>query len=243
MIHRGDCREVLPVLPLGFADLVIADPPYGDTSLEWDSAVPGWLPHVARALKPNGSIWIFGSMRFLAPVFAEMLALGFKYSQDIVWEKQNGTGFHNDRFRRVHEHAVLFYRGAWSAVHHDTQYSMDAQKKVVRRKERPAHCGHIENSTYISEDGGPRMVRSVLQIRNEHGRAVHPTQKPVELLRQLVRYSCPLGGHVLSPFAGSGSDGVAAALEGRDFTGIELKPDYAEVAESRYAEALLADLI
>ncbi len=128
---------------------------------------------------------------------------------------------------------MLFYRGAWSAVHHDTQYSNDAQKKVVRRKQRPAHCGHIENSVYVSEDGGPRMLRSVLQIRNEHGRAVHPTQKPLDLLRPMIRYSCPPGGHVLSPFAGSGSDGVAAMLEGRSYTGIELKPAYAAIADRR----------
>ena len=51
-------------------------------------------------LKPSASIWVCGSMRFLAPLFAEMAALGFKYSQDIVWQKQNGTGFHNDRFMR-----------------------------------------------------------------------------------------------------------------------------------------------
>jgi site-specific DNA-methyltransferase (adenine-specific) len=54
-------------------------------------------------------------MRFLAPLFGEFAEHGFKYSQDVVWEKQNGTGFHNDRFRRVHEHAVMFYRGAWGS--------------------------------------------------------------------------------------------------------------------------------
>lgn len=217
----GDCRDLLPGMPAASIDCCITDPPYGDTSLEWDSVVDGWLSQVARVLKPNASIWVFGSMRFLAPLFADMAALGFKYSQDIVWEKQNGTGFHADRFRRVHEHAVLFYRGSWGDVHHETQYSMDATAKQVRRKKAPAHWGDAAESHYISEDGGPRLMRSVLQVRNEHGRAIHPTQKPVDLLRPLVRYSCPPGGVVLDCFAGSMAIGEAAMAENRGYIGIE----------------------
>lgn len=242
-IHVGDCRQILPQKPAAFADMVIADPPYGDTSLEWDTVVDGWIDAVARSLKPNGSLWVFGSMRFLAPVIQELTAKGFKYSQDIVWEKQNGTGFHNDRFRRVHEHAVMFYRGAWGDVHHDTQFTNDATAKTVRRKTRPTHTGNINAGHYVSEDGGPKMMRSVLQIRNTHGKAVHPTQKPIDLLRPLIRYSCPPGGMVLSPFAGSGSDGVAAVAEGRQFVGCELSPEYAAIAEARIADELCGGLL
>jgi site-specific DNA-methyltransferase (adenine-specific) len=84
----GDCRTVLAALPPGAFDACIADPPYGDTSLKWDRVCEGWLEQVARVLKPAASLWVFGSMRFLVPVFAQTEALGFKYSQDIVWEKQ-----------------------------------------------------------------------------------------------------------------------------------------------------------
>lgn len=229
----GDCRSVLATLPAGIADACITDPPYGDTSLGWDVHVPDWVPAVSRVLKPAASIWVFGSMRFLAPLFAEMAAHGFKYSQDIVWEKQNGTGFHNDRFRRVHEHAVLFYRGAWGGVYHATQYTNDAQAKVARRKTRPTHTGHIERGHYISHDGGPRMQRSVIQAPNEHGRAVHPTQKPIDILRPLIRYSVPPGGLVVDPFAGSGSTCLAAREEGRQSIGIERDEGYFTIARAR----------
>nr|WP_255555747.1 site-specific DNA-methyltransferase [Pseudoxanthomonas sp. PXM05] len=229
-VYVGDCREVLPMLPAGFADCCITDPPYGDTSLDWDVICKGWIPHVARALKPAASIWVFGSMRFLAPLFAEMATHGFRYSQDIVWEKQNGSGFHNDRFRRVHEHAVMFYRGAWQDVYHEAQFTNDARKRVVRKKAKPAQWhGPTGSTTYVSEDGGPRLARSVMQVRNEHGRAIHPTQKPVELLRPMVRYSCPPGGRVLDCFAGSGSTAIAAAFEGRQYTIIESDPGRAEL--------------
>lgn len=233
MVVLGDCREILPAFPAASFDACIADPPYGDTSLEWDRVCTGWLEEVSRVLKPAASVWVFGSLRFLAPVFAQMADAGFRYSQDVVWEKQNGTGFHADRFRRVHEHAVLFYQGAWGDVYHETQYTMDATAKTVRRKTRPTHIGHIDAGHYTSEDGGPRLQRSVIRCANEHGRAIHPTQKPLDLLRLLVRYSVPPGGSCVVPFAGSGSEVLACLLEDRRAFGVELDPEYQQAATLR----------
>lgn len=243
-LHLGDCRELLKAYPDGQFDLCMADPPYGDTSLSWDSVVDGWVPAVSRVLKPVSSIWVFGSMRFFTGnrIRARMRAEGFRYSQDIVWEKQNGTGFHADRFRRVHEHAVLFYRGAWADVHHETQYTDDATKRSVRRKRRPTHTGHIESGHYVSEDGGPRMMRSVVYERNEHGRAIHPTQKPLGLLRPMVRYSCPPGGSVVVPFGGSGSELIAAREEQRFAVGFENNPKHYADAQQRMREHEFGDL-
>jgi site-specific DNA-methyltransferase (adenine-specific) len=222
----GDCRIVLPTMASESFDCCVTDPPYGDTSLQWDRRCDNWLGPLSRVLKPAASIWVFGSLRFLAPIFAAMSDAGFRYSQDIVWQKQNGTGFHADRFRRVHEHAAMFYRGSWRDVFHNTQYTMDARAKTVRRKTRPTHTGHIKAGHYVSIDGGPRLMRSVISVRNEHGRAVHPTQKPVELLAHLIRYSCPPGGSVIDPFAGSGSTARAAEACGVNATCIEIDPKY-----------------
>ena len=61
----------------------------------------------------------------------------------------------------------------------------------------------------------------------------HPTVKPLELMRWLVRLLCPPGGLVLDPTVGSGTTGAAAALEGRRFLGIELEPAYLEIAAAR----------
>lgn len=238
--YFGDCRDTMRSMPSASADVCITDPPYGDTSLSWDSKVDGWVAEVARILKLNASIWVFGSMRFLAPLFAEFAKLDFKYSQDIVWEKQNGTGFHADRFRRVHKHAVLFYRGAWADVYHDTQYTLDGTAKTIRRKTRPTHTGHIDAGHYVSEDGGPRLMRSVIYMPNEHGRAIHPTQKPVELIRPLVLYSVPPGGVVLDPFMGSAAIGIATIEEGRQYVGMENDPLHYPAALDRLAEAAAA---
>jgi site-specific DNA-methyltransferase (adenine-specific) len=152
-----------------------------------------------------------------------------------VWEKQNGTGFHNDRFKRVHEHAALFYRGAWEEVYHAPQFTNDATARTVRRKTRPTHTGHIDAGHYVSEDGGPRLMRSVFKVRNEHGRAIHPTQKPLDLLAPLIRYSVPPGGSFVVPFAGSGSDLLVARAEGLTAVGCENDAAHHEAATQRLA--------
>ena len=72
--------------------------------------------------------------------------------------------------------------------------------------------------------------------RNTKAKNHHPTVKPIELMRYLVRLTkTPTGGVVLDPFMGSGTTGIACVLEGREFIGIEREPEYVEIAEKRIA--------
>jgi site-specific DNA-methyltransferase (adenine-specific) len=231
-LYVGDCRDILP--SVGPVDVVVTDPPYGDTSLAWDKPVRGWLELVDAP-----QLWCFASLRFLLEHGQEFT--GWTYAQEIVWEKHNGSGFAADRFKRVHEFAVHYRkRGlAWAAMHHCVPVTMDATQRTMRRKRRPPHMGHIEASSYTSEDGGPRLMRSVLQVRSEHGRAVHPTQKPLGILRPLIEYSCPVDGVVLDPFAGSGSTLIAARELGRRAVGIEIDETYAKAAVKRLSQGVL----
>ena len=237
-ILKGDCRTAIwPGAPF---DMLVADPPYGDTSLAWDRRCKGWLEIAAELLKPTGSMWIFGSMRFfqdMGPAFRET---GWQYAQDVVWEKHNGSAFHADRFKRVHEHVVQFYRTstAWAEVYNEVQTTPDATARTVRRKKRPTHTGHIDAGWYASEDGGPRIMRSVIYMRSRHGRAIHPTEKPSDLIEILIRTSCPPGGTVGDLFAGSGAAGEAAMRAGRHYVGCEIDVDMAEQASARLAQLL-----
>ena len=68
-----------------------------------------------------------------------------------------------------------------------------------------------------------------------YARNHQPTVKPIELMRWLIRLVTPPGGRVLDPFAGSGTTGCAAMLEGLIFLGIERQVDYARIAAARIA--------
>lgn len=232
----GDCREAMAAH--GPFDMIIADPPYGETSLGWDRKVSMWADAAREALKPTGSMWVFGSMRCF---LTQGVPSGWRFAQDIVWEKHNGSGFHADRFKRVHEHAVQFYRddAAWADVFNEVQTTPDAvAREVRRRKGRPTHMGKIDAVPYASVDGGPRIARSVIYMRSRHGRALHPTEKPSALLEILIRTSCPAGGLVGDFFAGSGAAGEAAAMAGRRYVGCEIDPEMAQIARDRIAELL-----
>lgn len=236
-LYHGDCRDLMPDLR-GPIDLVVTDPPYGETALEWDRWPHGWLQLVPSLVS---SLWCFGSMRSLASSWAEFTRSFWQFSQDVVWEKHNGSGFAADRFKRVHENATHWYRGAWSEIYHETPTTADATARQVRRKARPAHTGYVEDSSYTSEDGGPRLMRSVLQVRSMHGRAIHPTEKPVGILDPLIRYGCKPGGTVLDPFAGSGSTAEAARQSGRRSVLVEADERYCELIANRMSQGVLVE--
>lgn len=230
LLH-GDMRTV--ETGSGGYDMVLADPPYGETSIEWDRWPSGWVGVAKSLLAPSGSLWCFGSARMFLSQHGEFG--GLRFVQDVVWEKHNGSGCHADRFRRVHELAYHWVRASsdWGSVFKAPQFTNDAVRKTVRRKERPPHWGVIEGSTYRSVDGGPRMMRSVLKVRSCHGRARHPTEKPLGVLTPLISYSCPPGGSVFVPFAGCGSELEAAKQLGRRAVGVEINEAYCEAAAER----------
>ena len=235
-LYHGDCLDILPELDV--EAVVVTDPPYGDTSLEWDRCVPGWpaaLPARVRAL------WCFGSLRMFLNRREDFA--GWKLAQDVVWEKHNGSGLHADRFRRVHELAVQWYRGEWATVYREPlKVAVDdvgrGDQHTFTRGQKPQHFGNVEAGSGYAYDG-TRLQRSVLRVRSEHGRAEHPTQKPLGILDPLIRYSVAVDGFVLDPFAGSGSTLVAAKSCGRRAIGVELSEEYCALAARRLAQGVI----
>ena len=232
-LYLGDVREVLPALGVR-ADLIVADPPYAETSLAWDRWPDGWP---ALAATVASSMWCFGSMRMFLDRRDDFTA--WRLSQDVIWEKHNGSGFATDRFRRVHETATHWYRGNWRDLHHQVPRDAAEGPRVgtVYARPQPTHTGAIASRGW--SDDGTRLARSIRRVRSTHHRAIHPTEKPVELLTPLIEYACPPGGLVIDPFAGSGSTLEAARLTGRRAIGIEAHEPYIEAAALRLAQAPL----
>jgi site-specific DNA-methyltransferase (adenine-specific) len=238
-VLQGDCLELLPALVSDSIDCAIVDPPYGETSLPWDKPVRGWTDQMARVVKPTGSMWVFGSLRHFCEAYRVGEFSRWKLSQEVIWEKHNGTGLFNDRFRRVHEIVAHFYRAdsKWTDVFKAPQFSNDATARTIRKKGRPAQwIGATGQTLYKSEDGGPRLQRSVIYVRSEHGRAEHPTQKPLGIIEPLLLYACPVGGHVLDPFAGSGGVGILAKRHKMFCTLMEANPEFVELIKRRIAD-------
>lgn len=231
-LFHGDYRDGLELLSSEEVSAVVTDPPYGETKLEWDRWPAGW---VADAALISNALWCFGSFRMFAEQNHEFKP--WKFSQDIIWEKHNGTSMAADRFRRVHELATLWYRGDWSKLHHKTPTTADGVARKVRRQAKPTgHQNAQEASYYASEKNGDRLMRSVLAVRNTHGHAIHPTQKPVGIVAPLIEYSAPPGGLVVDFFGGSGTTALAARQSGRRAVVFEAREDYVSGAVARLSQ-------
>jgi len=104
------------------------------------------------------------------------------------------------------------------------------------KKDREEGCEALPEKQY-SHDGREKPIDNAYQRNSNSNSNHHPTVKPTDLMRYLCRLVTPPGGTVLDPFMGSGSTGKAAVLEGFDFIGIELDPEYCKIAEARIGSA------
>lgn len=235
-LYLGDCRTVLPALGVR-ADLVLADPPYGVTSLPWDRWPAGWLEAVAGV---TSSLWCFGTLRMYLRRASEFAGAGWKLSQDVIWEKPEGGFSPRDRFRCNHEQVTHWYRGLWRDIHHDppgTVYGGPGKGIVHRGAAGAAWNGSRRAHTWT--DDGTRISQTVMRVSHMRLRGIHPTEKPTGLLDPLITYACPPGGLVVDPFAGSGSALDAARCSGRRSIGIEADERCCELAARRLAQGTL----
>lgn len=108
------------------------------------------------------------------------------------------------------------------------------------KRDRNEGLDELEDKTASDRPGD---TNSIVTRQSTVTKNFHPTVKPTELMRYLVRLITPPGGTVLDPFTGSGSTGKAAILEGFDFIGIELTEEYLPIIEGRlaHAEQLVAE--
>ena len=105
------------------------------------------------------------------------------------------------------------------------------------KKDRNEGCENLEEKKY-SYDGRDKEIENAYQINKSISNNNHPTVKPTNLMRYLVRLVTPKNGIVLDCFMGSGSTGKACALEGLEFVGIDLDKDYCEIAKARIDKAI-----
>lgn len=239
-LYLGDWRE-LDADALGSPELVLTDPPYGETNLKWDRWPDRWPSVLLDKIPDLSQMWCFGSTRMFLDHGHEFE--GWKLAQDVVWSKPRGRSTETDRFSRSHELALHWYRGLWRDLHRDVPRvpSENLRKGSLSRGRGQVNDGTrvkpIEGKRKDYEDDGLRIMRTVIASgpANVHAN-IHPTQKPLGVLEPLIRYSCRPGGTVLDIYAGSGSTLDAARNVGRRAVGVEADEQYIERAALRLSQ-------
>lgn len=239
LLLHGDCLELMPSIPDKSVDMVCCDLPYGTTACKWDSVIPFeplWEQY-KRVTKPKGNIILFASGRFVFSLYNSQPNL-FRY--DLIWQKSRCGSPLTAKYMplKMHEHILVF--GESASVYNP---QMTTGGKPYRKDYDHAY-GIKNNHQYgIKEvhtnNHGERHPISILRFDQKWRRQdqLHPTQKPVDLIAYLIRtYSNP-GDTILDNCMGSGTTGVAAIMEGRDFIGIEKEEKYFEIAKERIRKA------
>lgn len=262
----GDCLELMNRVPDGSVDMVLADLPYGTTMCDWDSVIPltwhikyagktydlgkalqkgfslayfeqnkkpGLWEHYLRVAKENSPIVLTSAQPFTSQLVMSRPDL-FRY--DWVWEKGNATGFFNAKLMplRAHESVLVFYRRLPT---YNPQKTTGHPLKTAKKKVVNSEC-YGKDISLPSYSSTERYPRSVQFFKSDKQKAnFHPTQKPVNLGQYFIRtYSNP-GDTVLDNAMGSGSFGVAAALENRFFIGMEQDRKHFDTSCKRIAAA------
>lgn len=253
-VYHGNFIEMASQLPDQSVDLIIADPPYNaskgnDLAMQYGT-LPGfggnwskiaqvwddmslhdyllftlsWLTEARRVLKQTGSMWVHGTYHSAGITNVAMQMLEIEIINEIVWYKRNS--FPNLAGRRLtasHETVLWAHRGG---------------KRAYRFNYEHSKSGDFSDDA-LKAPG--KQMRTVWDLpnnkpRQEQAYGKHPAQKPVRLARRFIQLSAGPGDICLVPFAGSGSECVAAKQEGLHFIGFDTEESYVGIAEARLNE-------
>ena len=231
---QGDCLELMKDIPDKSIDLILCDLPYGQTKFEWDKKLNFDLlwEQYERIIKNNGAILLFGKHPFTSELVLSNLKL-FRY--ELIWEKTRASNSMQVKKQpsAIHENIIVFYKN--QPTYNDLKFKVD-EKYIDKRKsinDSFYSKGHYQGVMKRKADDGWRHPQSILPFNSVWKKDMHPTEKPVELLEWLIKSYTNEGETVLDNCMGSGSTGVACMNTNRKFLGIELDPQYFEMARQR----------
>lgn len=229
-IYNMDCLEGMKQIPDGSVDAIICDLPYGTTANKWDSIIPLdklWAQY-KRIIKRGAPIVLFG-----AEPFSTMLRMSnidwYKY--DWIWRKSRPSNFMLAKHQplRMHEVVSVFCNGSCT---YNPQGLIECKLKnsSYSTGDKGNIHSYYDGGEYIQEQ--TNYPQTILEYGHDSD-SFHPTQKPVDLLRYLVRTYSNEGDTILDNCMGSGTTAVACIKEKRHFIGFELNKDYYDKACQR----------
>lgn len=259
IILQGDCRELLKTLPSNTIDLVITSPPYADQrkstygGVSADNYVNWFAPisvELFRILKPTSSFVLNIKEKvvegqrhtYVIELILEMKKQGWLWTEEYIWHKRNCyPGKWPNRFRDSWERCLHFTKQKQFTMYQENVMVPTGDWAKSRLKNLSATDKRRDNSKVESGFGkkisnwiGRDMAfpTNVLHFATECGNKNHPATFPLELPNWFIRLFTKPGDIVLDPFLGSGTTAIAAKRAGRHYIGIEILPEYVEMAES-----------
>lgn len=246
-LYHSDCFRLMQDIPDKSIDMILSDPPYAclnksNKAAKWDKEIDLqdlWKQY-ERIIKDNGAILLFGQGLFAAKLIMSNPKL---YRYDLVWDKVRKTGFLNAKKMpmRQHEQILVFYKKL--PTYNPQMVKCEPRQRNHSRgngthKETNRNYGKYGKAEDIITD--EKYPSSIITIAKGHGKEdwLHPTAKPIELLRYLIRTYSNEGDLVLDNFAGSGLTCIAAIRENRKFIGMEIEDHFFEVADERIKNEL-----
>ena len=227
-------------IPNKSIDLICTDLPYGQTARnKWDVIIPFdelWEQY-NRIIKDNGAIILFGNGMFTAKL---MMSNPSMWRYNLIWKKTQPTGFLNANKMplRNHEDICIFYKNLPTYNPQKTT----GHKRKVSKAEHKTNCkettdyGEHKLTTYDSTERYPKSVWTF--PKDSQKSAIHPTQKPVALIEEIIKTYSNKGDTVLDSCAGSCTTAIAAINTGRNYICIEKDEEIYKQGEKRIKEHL-----
>lgn len=232
----GDCLELMKGLPDESIDMILCDLPYKETGNKWDKGIDldSLFEQYRRIIKEDGCIALNGTFKFGVQLYNIAPDL---YKYEWIWEKDNGTNAPNVNLQpfRIHEFIFIFGKGRVTngkriPMKYFPQKTEGRPYKQKSGRMSENWKGGLKNIV-TNNESGLRHPKTIQKFNRDRG--FHPTQKPVEMLKYLIKTYTNEGDLVLDNCMGSGSTGVACKQLNRSFIGNELDKKYYEVAKNR----------
>jgi site-specific DNA-methyltransferase (adenine-specific) len=233
-----------PLLPAGFADLIVCDPPYNlskdfnglkfkqMSEDAYEGYIESWLPEVIRLLAPHGSLYICGDWKCTAAL-QRALSKHLTIMNRITWRREKGRGAARNWKNSMED--------IWFAVRDPKHYTFNLEDVKVRHKViAPYRKDGLAKDWQEDGEGKFRMTcpsnfwdDTVVPFWSMPENTDHPTQKPESLMERIILASSDKGDVVFDPFLGSGTTAVVAKRLGRRWAAIEINEEYCCLAAKR----------
>lgn len=234
-LKQGNCLEIMQDISDKSIDCIICDLPYGTTKCSWDIIIPFdklWEQY-NRIIKDNGAIILFGQEPFSSLLRLSNLE---NYKYDIYWEKERLTNINQVKKRvgKTIETISIFYKKQCTYNPQMIIYTGKPRSNKVKNGKLGKLTDEQEKKVYEYNDNGTRYPTQLWRFQRDClTNNLHPTQKPLALLEELVKTFSNENDWILDNCMGSGSTGVACKKLNRNFIGIELNEEYFKIAEKR----------